>query len=90
MTSKTTMLTHLGAELERFPDYPPRDDMQNWLHLYETSIVTSLAIHFADEPDVTVASEVPACPSETTRGYPTCWWSAAATVSLWRSSGVMR
>ena len=59
MTSKTTIPTQVEEDLERFPDYPPRDDMQNWLHLYETSIVTALAIHYADEPDVTVASEVP-------------------------------
>ena len=62
MTSKTTMITQVRGELERFPEYPPRDDMQNWLHLYETSIVTSLAFHFVDEPDVTVASEVPVGP----------------------------
>ena len=42
--------------------------MQNWLYLYETSIVTSLAIHFADEPDVTVACEVPVGPSVSVRG----------------------
>ena len=65
MTSKTTMLTQIEEGLERFPDYPPREDMQNWLYLYETSIVTSLAIHFADEPDVTVACEGPG-------GYPAC------------------
>ena len=63
MTSKTTSLTKGASELERFPDYPPRDDMQNWLYLYETSVLTSLAIHFADEPNVTVASEVPVGPS---------------------------
>ena len=63
MTSKTTTLTQQTGELERFPDYPPRDDMQNWLYLYETSVLTSLAIHFADEPNVTVASEVPVGPS---------------------------
>ena len=62
MTSKTTVIPQVKEELERFPDYPPRDDVQNWLYLYETSIVTSLAIHFADEPDVTVASEVPIGP----------------------------
>ena len=62
MTSKTTLPTQVAGELERFPDYPPRDDMQNWLYLYETSIVTSLAIHFADEPDVTVTSEGPVGP----------------------------
>ena len=58
MTSKTTSLTKGAGKLERFPDYPPREDMQNWLYLYETSVLTSLAIHFADEPNVTVASEV--------------------------------
>ena len=62
MTSKTTTLTQTGGELQRFPEYPPRDDMQNWLHLYETAVVTSLAIHFAGEPNVTVASEVPVGP----------------------------
>ena len=67
MTSKTTTLTQQTGELERFPDYPPRDDMQNWLYLYETSVLTSLAIHFADEPNVTVASEVPVGPSLSVR-----------------------
>ena len=62
MTSRTTILTQARGELDRFPDYPPRDDMQNWLFLYETSIVTSLSIHYAHEPDVTVASEVPVGP----------------------------
>ena len=63
MTSKTTSLTKGAGKLERFPEYPPREDMQNWLYLYETSVLTSLAIHFADEPNVTVASEVPVGPS---------------------------
>ena len=63
MTSKTTTLTKGAGKLERFPDYPPREDMQNWLYLYDSSILTSLAIHFADEPNVTVASEVPVGPA---------------------------
>ena len=63
MTSKTTTLIHREGKIERFPEYPPRDDMQNWLYLYETSVVTTLAIHYADEPNVTVASEVPVGPS---------------------------
>ena len=33
MTSKTTTLTQVREELERFPDFPPRDDMQNWFYL---------------------------------------------------------
>ena len=63
MTSKATALSQKRDELECFPDYPPRDDMQNWLYLYDTSVVTSLAIHYANEPNVTVASEVPVGPS---------------------------
>ena len=63
MTSKTTTLTQEEGKLERFPDYPPRDDMQNWLYLYDSSILTSLTIHFTDAPNVTVASEVPVGPS---------------------------
>ena len=63
MTSKATTLTQERGEQERFPEYPPRDDMQNWLHLYETAVVTTLSIHYAGEPNVTVASEVPVGPS---------------------------
>ena len=63
MTSRTTILTKEADRLDRFPDYPPRDDMQNWLYLYESSVITSLAIHYANEPDVTVASEVPVSPT---------------------------
>ena len=63
MTSKTTTLTQVREDLEHFPDYPPRDDMQNWRYLYDTSVLTSLSIHYADQPNVTVASEVPVSPS---------------------------
>lgn len=35
MTSRTSILTKEADRLELFPDYPPRDDMQNWLYLYE-------------------------------------------------------
>ena len=63
MTSKTTTPTQQREDFQHFPEYPPRDDLQNWLHLYETAIVTALGIRFADEPNVTVASEVPVSPS---------------------------
>ena len=59
MTSKATSLTQEKGKLERFPDYPPREDMQNWLYLYDPGVLTSLAVHFADAPNVTIASEVP-------------------------------
>ena len=63
MTGKTTTLAQHREELQHFPEYPPRDDLQNWLHLYETAIVTSLGIQFAGESNVTVACEVPVSPS---------------------------
>ena len=74
MTSKATTLTQERGEQERFPEYPPRDDMQNWLHLYETAVVTTLAIYCAGEPNVTVRARFPwgrACPSVPTRAYRT-------------------
>ena len=63
MTSKTITLTREDGKLDRFPDFPPRDDMQNWLYLYDTAIVSSLAIHFRGLPHTVVASEVPVGPS---------------------------
>ena len=66
MTSKTSILT--GSGRETFPDFPPRDDMQNWLYLYDTSIVTALALHLlAYLPDAIVASEVPVGPTVSNR-----------------------
>ena len=62
MTSKTTTLTQQEGKLERFPEYPPRDDMQNWIYLYDSGILSALTVHFADAPNVTVASEVPVTP----------------------------
>ena len=63
MTSRTTTLTKEAGRLERFPEYPPRDDMQNCLHLHEPSVITSPAIHYADEPNIIVACEVPVSPT---------------------------
>ena len=67
MTSKTTTLTQHKGKLERFPDFPPREDMQNWLHLYDSGALSALTAHFAGVPTVTVASEVPVAPSLTPR-----------------------
>ena len=61
MTSKTITMT--GSEKETFPYFPPRDDMQNWLYLYDTAIVSSLTIHFRDLHHAVVASEVPVGPN---------------------------
>ena len=63
MTSKTTAITQKKGKPERFPEYPPRDDMQNWLYLYDSGIISTLGIHFSAAPNITVASEVPISPA---------------------------
>ena len=67
MTSKAITRTQEVGSVERFPDFPPRDDMQNWLFLYDSAILTALTIHFADLPNTTVASEVPVGPTLSNR-----------------------
>ena len=32
--------------------------MQNWLHLYDSSVLTALSLYFAELPNTTVASEI--------------------------------
>ena len=66
MTGKTATAT-LSREAttpERFPDFPPRDDMQNWRYLYRPGIPNSLSIYLADTlPEATVMCRVPVAPS---------------------------
>ena len=64
MTSKTTALTQVREDLERFPDFPPRDDMQNWFYLHESAVGSALAIHLRDVQNAIVVSEVPVTPSQ--------------------------
>ena len=64
MTSKTNTLTKVREELERFPDFPPRDDMQDWFYLHESAVGSALAIHLRDVPNSIVVSEVPVTPSQ--------------------------
>ena len=59
MTSKTTTLTKDAGKLERFPDFPPREDMQNTSHLHRRSILTALAIHIGNPDTTLVHGEVP-------------------------------
>ena len=42
-----------------FPEYPPRDDMNNPIYLHEPSHMRSLAIHFGRNETTFVMSEVP-------------------------------
>ncbi len=64
MTGKTTTLTQAREDLESFPDYPPRDDMQNWFYLHESAVGSALAIHLRDVQNAIVVSEVPVTPSQ--------------------------
>ena len=48
MTSKTITLTREDGRLDRFPEFPPREDMQNTTHLHLRSILTTLLIHFEE------------------------------------------
>ena len=63
MTSKTTTLTQDAGKLERFPDFPPREDMQNTSHLHRRSILTALAIHIGNPETTLVHGEVPVAPT---------------------------
>ena len=59
MTSKLTTQAASPQRLEQFPDFPPRDDMQNILYLYQPSYLTSLARHFDQRDTTLVFGEIP-------------------------------
>ena len=59
MTIRTITSTATTITADPFPDYPPRDDMQNFLHLSRPSHMKSLERFFASRPSVSVVSEVP-------------------------------
>ena len=64
MTLNATTLTNKPMILDRFPEFPPREDMQNSSHLHLRSVITTLVIHFARiEKMALVHSEVPVAPS---------------------------
>jgi hypothetical protein len=47
MASKTTILMQEMGELKRFPEFLPREDMQNWRYLYAPGVLNSLAVYFS-------------------------------------------
>ena len=59
MTSKLTTQTEAPERLELFPDFPPRDDMQNYLHLYIAGYGVALARHLGNPEITLVFSEIP-------------------------------
>ena len=67
MTSKLKRQSREAGTLERFPDFPPRDDMQNSLYLYRPSLLEALAEHLGKHDTTIVLGEVPVrwTPSQT-------------------------
>ncbi len=46
-------------ELDKFPEFPPRDDMQNTKYIYSQSIITALMNFLGESDSVYVGSEIP-------------------------------
>ena len=45
--------------IDQFPEFPPRDDMQNPVHLHYPGHMSALHRHFGSSPDTIVISEAP-------------------------------
>ena len=58
MACKTTAITGTDGDLDRFPEFPPRDDMRNWQFLYRNAQAAALATGL--RPTVTVRPRQPA------------------------------
>ena len=63
MTSRTATLTKTERDFEPYPEFPPREDMQNWNHLYSRGQATALAAHVGDDETTTVGCEIPVGPT---------------------------
>ena len=59
MTSKLTRQAKDAGKLEKFPVFPPRDDMQNSLHLDRPAHQAALYRRFGGSDTVIVLSEIP-------------------------------
>ena len=59
MTSSNVQRLATAQELETFADFPPRDDMQNSIHLYRDSHLSTIIHHLGNEDITLVLSEVP-------------------------------
>ena len=59
MTSKLTKRKKVYGTLEIFPDFPPRDDLQNALHLHRPSLQAALTEHLGHFDSTIVLSEIP-------------------------------
>lgn len=70
MTSKLSRQPESLRTLEEFPEFPPRDDMQNTLYLHRPSLQAALSEHLGNHDTTLVLGEVPVrwTPSQT-RGH---------------------
>ena len=59
MTSRTATLTKTDRDFEPFPEFPPRDDMENWKNLFSRGQASALAIHVGEDETTTVGCEIP-------------------------------
>ena len=62
MTTKPIAITaarDATEQLAKFPEFPPRDDMQNTKYIYSASIITALMNYLGDSDSVYVGSEIP-------------------------------
>lgn len=59
MTSKPRQRGRDAGTLETFPDFPPRDDIQNSLHLDDQAHQAALRKHFGNDETTIVLSEIP-------------------------------
>ena len=59
MTSKLSQQTKEAGNLAKFPDFPPRDDMQNSLHLDDPAHQAALKRHFGNNDTTIVLSPNP-------------------------------
>ena len=59
MVGKTIETTTTYTELERFPEFPPREDMNNPIYLYRPSYIYALELHMGNPETTIVLGEVP-------------------------------
>ena len=59
MTSKLRQPTETFRKLEKFPHFPPREDMQNSIHLDEPASQAALTEHLGNYDTTIVLSEIP-------------------------------
>jgi Uma2 family endonuclease len=59
MTSKLIQQARAAQPAGRFPEFPPRDDMNNPIYLYRPGYLTTLHRHFGSRDTTLVISETP-------------------------------